>query len=184
MNNNNITVPEYWDVKNINNDLETSVSHNIFYFHNIYKKYKKNIKNKKILKKFDKMYKLHMDILNILNNNTNSDFFDKLLNLDQKIYSNIYLIKLKYELLLETNIINIIGCITIISYIVNTYYGYNVENSTFLKCVFNNINADNPMYMKYIDNYKLFMIHIIDNVVINNENIIKTSINEIIKPNC
>ncbi|AAG02932.1 hypothetical protein AMV226 [Betaentomopoxvirus amoorei] len=157
-------------------------NNNIFYFDNIYKKYKKKIKNKKILKNFNKMYKLHLDIMNILKINFNVDFFDKLIDIDKKIYSNIYLIKLKYALMIESNIISILGHITLITHIVNTYYNYNVDNNNFLNLIFFNINVeDNTEYINYIDNYKLFIIHIIDNVIKQNENDIKLSINNIAK---
>ncbi|CCU55830.1 unknown similar to AMEV226 [Choristoneura biennis entomopoxvirus] len=156
-------------------------SNNIFYLDNIYKKYRNKIKDKKLLKKFNKMYKLHTFITNILKTNDNVEFFDKLLDVDKKIYTNIYLIKLKYELLLENTIINILGYISLISYIVNKYYNYNVDNSEFLKLLFNNINiTDNTDYIKYIDNYKIFIIHIINTVISNNETELKTSINDII----
>ncbi|CCU55525.1 unknown similar to AMEV226 [Adoxophyes honmai entomopoxvirus 'L'] len=141
-------------------------SNNIFYLSCVYNNYKKQIKNKKLLKKFNKLYKSHTEIINILK--YNNTYYDELKEIDKKIYCNIYLLKLKYGLMLEKNIINILGYVTIITHIMNTFYNYNIDNNIFLKSIFNNISGDDDNYIEYINNYRMYTIHIIDTVLDNN----------------
>jgi hypothetical protein len=160
--------PDYWNTNKLENKFDV-INYNKLYFKKIYKQYKKQFYRKKhVLKEFNKFSNMHINIFNIMKTNNN----DELVNVEKKIYSIVYLIKLKYEIIIENNIYTLLGKYILSSHILNNIFGFNIDNGILLLFMFNNIYIINPTYLKYLNDYKLFIIHNINIAIYDNDNII------------
>lgn len=168
-------LPQHWDNKNLN--LNDSLVYNKNRFKKIYKKHRKLFsQRKKTYKEFEKFSNYHINMFSVMGRNMNSIIFDNLKELEKLIYSNIFLIKLKYNLIIQNNLYSIIGNIILSSYIMNTFFQKQIDNNTMLSTIFNNISLDNPDYISYLNQYKIYILCNIDTVIIENDNMIKLSL--------
>ncbi|BAO49405.1 hypothetical protein [Alphaentomopoxvirus acuprea] len=157
---NHYTYPRHWDSNNLYS--KSIVLYNKHKFNKIYKKYNNIFKNNKdIYVKFKNLKSIHKLTFHKLYNNTYKyNNFNTLLHVEKLIYTNIYLIKLKYIILKSNNLYIILGAAYIVNYIFNKN-GINIDDSNLLELIFNCIDLDSLDILNHIH---IFRINILNNI--------------------
>lgn len=127
-------------------------------FITLYKKYKSHIKSKKIKKQIKLFKEIYLNNKEKDENISNISFYCTLL------------LKLKYDLIMETDLYKIIGIIALIIHILSVYFAVIINMYNLIEFVIFEQHQST-----YIDNFKLLLVSKIDEVIEQNKCTIKYS---------